>query len=368
VIVYGFGNKGKEQKIPKYYWTRNNIMVGVKKKTVVFVRNVPKLPMPNRVNALFESFEQGGYTSTGGLPVGIARADSPKVYGWLVAPKYSDVLKTLRDKTGLHTGTPRNFDVFVTSKPVLKQLKSLPPAKHNNVLLADLVALKLNIVASQLAKIPVGFGELIYDDGTTNPFNGLMVKDIGVIADSMMSARSYTALFPSTSTYGAVYGYGNLDSTLKRINGAFEGTLDTIDFTDKLHFRGTRQLIEVPYLRANPSVMPSVMISDRIVIQVPTSYLLYQNYPNPFNPTTTIQFDLPEDAFVTLKVYNMLGQEVAALFDREEMDEGSQEIEFDAGRLASGVYFYRITAEPLALDDEAAGSTFVNVKKMILVK
>jgi hypothetical protein len=74
----------------------------------------------------------------------------------------------------------------------------------------------------------------------------------------------------------------------------------------------------------------------------PTSYKLYQNYPNPFNPTTNIQFDLTRDARVTLKVFNVLGEEVATLFNNKWMSAGAQTAAFDASGLASGVYIYRI--------------------------
>jgi len=103
--------------------------------------------------------------------------------------------------------------------------------------------------------------------------------------------------------------------------------------------------------------------------ELPTQFTLYQNYPNPFNPTTTIEFDLPEPAFVTLKVYNILGQEVATLLDHEEYDEGSYDIEFEAQNFASGVYFYRIVTEGIYdEEEEVIGQTFTSVKKMLLLK
>ncbi len=70
---------------------------------------------------------------------------------------------------------------------------------------------------------------------------------------------------------------------------------------------------------------------------------LQQNYPNPFNPTTTIKFSVPKDGMVTLKVYNLLGQEVATLIS-EEMQAGSYKVNFDASKLGSGVYFYKLQA------------------------
>jgi len=80
----------------------------------------------------------------------------------------------------------------------------------------------------------------------------------------------------------------------------------------------------------------------------PTSFHLYQNYPNPFNPTTNIQFDLVKSARVTLKVYNVIGQAVATLYDSKMMNAGVQTVAFDASNLASGVYVYRIEVDGIA--------------------
>ena len=77
---------------------------------------------------------------------------------------------------------------------------------------------------------------------------------------------------------------------------------------------------------------------------------------------------MPEDALVTLSVYNMLGQEVVRLADHEEFTEGVNDVTFDASNLASGVYFYRIVAQ--AIDDlgNTPNTTFTSVKKMLLMK
>jgi hypothetical protein len=102
---------------------------------------------------------------------------------------------------------------------------------------------------------------------------------------------------------------------------------------------------------------------------MPAEYVLSQNYPNPFNPTTTISFTLQQTSFVTLKVYNMLGQEVATLINHEMMDDGMQDVEFDASSLTSGAYFYRLTAEEIANEEEGiVGNTVTSVKKMLLLK
>ena len=88
----------------------------------------------------------------------------------------------------------------------------------------------------------------------------------------------------------------------------------------------------------------------------PIDYMLEQNYPNPFNPSTTIRYQLPQDGMVTLKVYDLLGSEVATLVN-EQKTSGRYEVNFDASRLASGVYIYKITS-----------GSYVSSKKMLLVK
>jgi hypothetical protein len=88
---------------------------------------------------------------------------------------------------------------------------------------------------------------------------------------------------------------------------------------------------------------------------LPTTYELSQNYPNPFNPLTTIEFALPTAGKWTLSIYNILGQEVATF--GEDSDAGYYKIEWDAGRYASGVYLYRLTA-----------GNYSATRKMVLLK
>lgn len=92
--------------------------------------------------------------------------------------------------------------------------------------------------------------------------------------------------------------------------------------------------------------------------QIPSSMELKQNFPNPFNPSTKINFSIPKNSFVTLKVYNLAGREVANLVN-DRRDRGNYEVSFDAGKygLSSGAYFYSLTADG-----------YTETKKMILVK
>ena len=89
---------------------------------------------------------------------------------------------------------------------------------------------------------------------------------------------------------------------------------------------------------------------------IPQEFQLTQNYPNPFNPSTRISFSIPNEEFVSLKVFNSLGQEVAELVS-ETITAGNYSVSFNAGGLTSGVYFYKIKA-----------GSFTEIKKMMLIK
>lgn len=79
----------------------------------------------------------------------------------------------------------------------------------------------------------------------------------------------------------------------------------------------------------------------------PAHYILYANYPNPFNPSTTIRFGLPKRSYVTLSVFNALGQQVVVMQEGEQ-EAGYHEVQFDGRDLSSGVYFYRLQAGDFA--------------------
>jgi len=93
-----------------------------------------------------------------------------------------------------------------------------------------------------------------------------------------------------------------------------------------------------------------------LVRNLPEKYLLSQNYPNPFNPSTGINYSIPKNSFVSVKVYDVLGNEVAVLVNKEK-PAGNYSVEFNANNLSSGVYFYRIQA-----------GSFIQTKKMLLIK
>ena len=89
---------------------------------------------------------------------------------------------------------------------------------------------------------------------------------------------------------------------------------------------------------------------------IPETFVLLQNYPNPFNPTTTIIYEIPKSSFVTLKVYNIAGQMITTLIDGQK-SAGRYAVKWNAAKVSSGVYIYRITA-----------GNFSDVKKSIVLK
>jgi hypothetical protein len=98
-------------------------------------------------------------------------------------------------------------------------------------------------------------------------------------------------------------------------------------------------------------------LNGLVEIGLPNKYSVSQNYPNPFNPTTKIDFELPADSKVTMLIYDISGREVAKLLNNEFRAAGFHTAEFDASKISSGIYFYRLTAD-----------NFSVTKKMMLIK
>jgi len=125
-----------------------------------------------------------------------------------------------------------------------------------------------------------------------------------------------------------------------------------------VELKGTGQMT----LNTADLIIMKLVMFGSLAIELPKEFALHQNYPNPFNPTTRIKYDLPKDSKVTLKVYNLLGQEVLTLAD-EIQDAGFKSIEWNVPQsgMPSGVYFYRLSAD-------AEGNSFTAVKKVMLLK
>jgi CubicO group peptidase (beta-lactamase class C family) len=158
---------------------------------------------------------------------------------------------------------------------------------------------------------------------------------------SIDSGTSWTTIVdstPSSGTYSWIVNAATPSAEcLMRINDISDSTL--YDESDSVFAIDILPLVE-----------------NNLDENIPTEYEVTQNFPNPFNPVTTIKYQIPELSFVTLKVYDVLGNEVGTLVN-EEKPIGNYEVEFDGVDLPSGVYFYRLQA-----------GDFVETKKMILLK
>ena len=147
-----------------------------------------------------------------------------------------------------------------------------------------------------------------------------------------------------------LYKSNNGCQTFTAQNVPFQNSINSMSFNDKGEgwLFGDKGLI-----LTNTDI--NVGISN-ITHEIPKSHYLHQNYPNPFNPSTKIKFDIPKGSLVKLKVYDILGREVAELVN-EKLNAGVYEYEWNGVNLSSGVYFYRLET-----------GEFVETKRMVLAK
>ena len=141
----------------------------------------------------------------------------------------------------------------------------------------------------------------------------------------------------------------------------FRADVDSVSGSHDVYLRflgeGTGQLFRLNWFRFLSEHDTPTSVGDAFGTRQGISrFELNQNYPNPFNPTTQIEYSLPERGHVSLKVYDLLGKEVAMLVN-EHKAPGSYEVSFDASGLSSGVYFYRLKA-----------NGFVDTKKLVVLK
>ncbi len=145
-----------------------------------------------------------------------------------------------------------------------------------------------------------------------------------------------------------------------RIIGFKEGAGTTTDQRNYIYYDNLADIIvdKAAYRLKQINFNGTFTYSDIVYLEkvAPYNFSLSQNFPNPFNPATKIKFNLPSDEFVSLKIYNLPGNEIAVLIN-EKRTAGSYEINFEAGDLPSGIYYYQLVA-----------GRFSETKKMILMK
>ncbi len=188
-----------------------------------------------------------------------------------------------------------------------------------------------------------------------------------LLTDTLVWNKTYASVYhlqlSTDSLFGSYIVNDSLISdTLKVVSGLNTGTDYWWRVKGKNSF-GTGQWSEV--FKFSTSSFTSISIPNE---SIPEKFALYNNYPNPFNPSTTISFEIPlsrgvsegRGVLTSLVVYDLLGREVKTLIN-QNLQPGRYSVSFDAGSLATGVYFYRIFAE-------GEGQSFTKTMKMVLVK
>jgi len=341
---------------------------------------------PNLMTAVEETFRKQVSKTLfpkGRTFLGIDRTDSAKAYAWMSLKKAKELAKGM---TGDHNGQAYPFDylrdpIKNTKKKLAKSLKF--ETKLNNPAIAQGLLFKLNLLASDSGVTPYGLGSLVLD--TTIQLAGRQLKG--------MTLNEVANYYDSIMTYWKKYSVDTTEdfeqlrlfvmNVLKRINDGFYQAIDTsvsgknyvIDSIAIVKGNASsdgkknayamtlikgKSVSEISILKQNATAKQVQLISSDKKI-FPNEFSLFQNYPNPFNPTTAIGFSLLAVGNVTLKIYNVLGQEVATLLNNELLEEGMHEVQFDASTLSSGMYFYRLTAQ-------SEEKHFVSVKKLLLLK
>ena len=167
---------------------------------------------------------------------------------------------------------------------------------------------------------------------------------------SIIGLAKYSSyLFAASGGFGVYVSSDNGANWIQRNEGLGNWNVRAILILNDYIFAGTAASI---YRRPIAEVIGIHSIST----EIPNQFSLSQNYPNPFNPVTNIKFQIVNNSFVILKIYDITGREIQTLVNEKQVP-GTYEVNWDASGYSSGLYFYRISAD-----------NFTDVKKMILVK
>jgi predicted extracellular nuclease len=212
-------------------------------------------------------------------------------------------------------------------------------------------------VVRTAGSLNVGNGNL-----SAEPYEGMLVRLTNLtVTDVYPTYSDATEYSVSDGTGAAIVQrsgrnkYSNVPAdTLSGKTILREG--DTIASLTGIVYYSFNQYKFVPRTDADFVGVVLTSVAERAGTGIPGAFELSQNYPNPFNPSTTIRYAIPATGMTSLKIYNILGQEVATLVN-EVLPAGVYTVRFDASSLASGLYFFRIQS-----------GSFSQVKKMVLVK
>ncbi len=221
------------------------------------------------------------------------------------------------------------------------------------------------------------YQEVTLTGGTEYELKGAFKDLAGTIVNFWCEVLYDTAAIPVDTDMGGILvcGFNTWDGTIQGVDGTFQDDYAKGDgpiFTAigdagepiTAYFGvnvgcwlgGTSYFWEVAIDELSLTPTGGTGIEEN-QLSIPSQFSLHQNFPNPYNPQTTISYSLPRASTITLKVYDIMGQEIATLLDNDEKSAGSHKISFDATNLPCGTYFYRMQT-----DD------YMETKKMLLIK
>ncbi|HPS65450.1 MAG TPA: T9SS type A sorting domain-containing protein, partial [Ignavibacteria bacterium] len=268
------------------------------------------------------------------------------------------------------TGPPHIYKTYDGGSNWIEMSTGLPSLSTNNdpVRCISISTLDTSVVLSALFMNDTAGGAYLSTNGGaswTKKSNGISNVTATLLRSAVIRPGSNTEFYigfdnSGTGTVGLVrttnagnnwvsFNGGSLLSSATIRALVFKTVGDTTLYAGAASTSGIRGIHEYSW--------PNAVNTGGIGTKTPDVFMLEQNYPNPFNPVTKIAYTVPVNSTVRLNVFNAVGQKVKTLVDNEFKNAGSYEINFDAGKLSSGVYFYRIEA-----------GTFISTKKMILIK
>jgi hypothetical protein len=297
---------------------------------------------------------------------GLGSVTAPEIVGLTVRPHAGELFgaSTTDEETRLYKISSQNGEAVRTAVVPVGNIRAIAFSATDTLYGATLTGELYRLVFPGWDPELVGTeSEMMYSSLAFSPTSGEMWASI---RDTSLDTKDAVFIVDRTTGKATIVGRTHLDQILEHIAFDASGQLYGISSIGPFLSR----LYRIDTLTAGTTYISTVGLNtiacrtDTLLVSagdesgqpLPRSYALAQNYPNPFNPSTTIRYDLSERSHVTLKVFNVLGEEVATLVD-ERQGAGYWSVEFDAARLASGMYIYRLQA-----------GSFVQTNKMLLIR
>ena len=291
----------------------------------------------------------------------VKKSDLPTPMSWSIAQAVNGKIYIIGGApTGFNSGYKSVYE-YDPATDTYEQKMDMPSARFGHS--AEVVDGKIYVMGGAIDNSLIGIRSVeVYDPATNTwtPKDSLSFP-VCLHTSSVVNGKIY--IFSGGNGFSILYdNVEEYDPVLDKwtektpiISPRWGASACTLD--DKIYVIGGADInnqrlstVEV----YNPALDP--ITSVEVDVRLLDKFTLEQNYPNPFNPTTTIKYSVPKLSFITLKIYDVLGSEVALLVN-EEKRVGTYELKWDAANLSSGVYFYRLQA-----------GSFVETKSMLLVK